>query len=153
MLEISTWLPAALVALVTAGAIAIFGDVARGQTEPSGPGAGNTKAAAEAPAVPGTFRVEGAQVAGRWREGSRLIEQLGSFKLTGDRITFISSDGKLRMDCLENLASERTAHIIGDSPDPLLWTVSGVITEYRGTNYLLLSQCMLKTKPTALSRP
>ncbi len=96
--------------------------------------------------------IEGAQVGGRWREGSRLVDQLGFFKLTGDRITFISTDGKLRLDGLENLASERVARAIGDSPDQLEWSVSGVITEYRGTNYLLVTQSMLRTKSTGTRR-
>src|SRR5271166_5516239 len=53
--------------------------------------------------------IEGGQVNGRWREGSRLVDQMGSFKLAGDRVTFISSDGKLKFDGLENLAIERVA--------------------------------------------
>jgi hypothetical protein len=96
--------------------------------------------------------IEGGQVNGRWREGSRLVDQSGSFKLTGDRVTFISSDGKLKFDGLENLAIERIARTIGDSPDPLEWSISGLITEYRGANYLLVTQAVLKTKATRARR-
>jgi hypothetical protein len=96
--------------------------------------------------------IEGGQVSGRWREGSRLIDQLGYFKLTGDRVTFVASDGKLKFDGLENLAVERIARTIGDNPDQLEWTVSGIITEFRGTNYLLVTQAVLKTKATRSRR-
>jgi hypothetical protein len=93
-------------------------------------------------------RIEGGQVNGRWREGSRLIDQVGSFRVTGDHVTFTSSDGKLKFEGLENLAIERIARTIGDSPDQLEWTISGIITEYRGANYLLVTQAVLKTKAT-----
>ncbi len=96
-------------------------------------------------------RIEGGQVNGRWREGSRLVDQMGSFKLAGDRVTFISSDGKLKFDGLENLAIERVARAIADSPDQLEWSISGSITEFRGSNYLLVTQAVLKTK-TARAR-
>jgi len=93
-------------------------------------------------------RIEGGQVNGRWREGSRLIDQVGSFRVTGDHVTFTSTDGKLKFEGLENLAIERIARTIGDSPDQLEWTISGIITEYRGANYLLVTQAVLKTKST-----
>ncbi|HEV3418608.1 MAG TPA: hypothetical protein VG056_17430 [Pirellulales bacterium] len=99
-----------------------------------------------------TPQIEGGQVNGRWREGSRLIDKLGYFKLTGDRATFVSSDGKLKFDGLENLAIERIARTIGDSPDPLEWSISGIITECRGANYLLVTQAVLKTKATRTRR-
>jgi len=97
-------------------------------------------------------RIEGGQVNGRWREGSRLIDQVGSFRVTGDHVTFTSSDGKLKFEGLENLAIERIARTIGDSPDQLEWTISGIITEYRGANYLLVTQAVLKTKSTRQRR-
>ena len=96
--------------------------------------------------------IEGGQVNGRWREGSRLIDQTGSFKLIGEHVVFISSDGKLKFDGLENLAVERIARTIGDSPDQLEWSISGLITEYRGANYLLVTQAVLKTKAARARR-
>jgi hypothetical protein len=100
-------------------------------------------AAADAGSPP---HIEGGQVNGRWREGSRLVDQAGSFKLAGEHVIFISSDGKLKFDGLENLAIERIARTIGDSPDQLEWSISGLVTEYRGANYLLVTQAVLKTK-------
>jgi hypothetical protein len=95
---------------------------------------------------PAGGHIEGGQTNGRWREGSRMIDMSGSFRHAGDRVTFLSADGKLKLDCLENLCMERVARMIGDSPDVLQWTASGTITECAGTNYLLLSQAMLKAQ-------
>ncbi len=91
-------------------------------------------------------RIEGSQIGGRWREGSRMIDQLGSFKNSGDRVIFFANDGKTRFDCLDNLASERVGHTISDNPDQLEWLVSGTLTESHGSNFLLITQAVLKTK-------
>jgi hypothetical protein len=90
-------------------------------------------------------RIEGGPAGSRWREGSRLVDRVGGFKLAGERATFVSTDGKLKFDCLENLCAERVMRTITDSPDPLQWSVCGVVTECRGTNYLLLTQAVLKS--------
>jgi len=108
----------------------------------SGPAA-NVPTNAAAPRVP---RIEGGQVNGHWREGTRLIDQPGQFKITGDRVSFTSSDGSLHFDCLENLCAQRIARTVTDSPETLLWSVNGELTEYRGTNFLLLSQAILKPR-------
>src|SRR5260221_11590051 len=122
--------------------------------KPTDASVAGTRSATENSATnsPGTPRIEGGQVSGRWREGSRLIDQLGYFKVTGDHVTFVSTDGKLKFDGLENLAIERIARTIGDSPDQLEWSISGTITEYRGANYLLVTQAVLKTKGTRSRR-
>jgi hypothetical protein len=144
--------------MLLAGALSLlpFAEFALGADEPPSPAgakstdasaAGSRSPASKSAAEPaGTPRIEGGQVSGRWREGSRLIDQVGFFKVTGDHVTFISSDGKLKFDGLENLAIERIARTIGDSPDQLEWSTSGTITEYRGANYLLVTQAVLKTK-------
>ena len=84
----------------------------------------------------------------RWREGSRLVDQLGHFKAVGDRVTFFSTDSKLHFDCLENLGSERIGRTISDNPDQLEWSVCGVLTECHGANYLLVTQrCSRPKRP------
>jgi hypothetical protein len=79
----------------------------------------------------------------RLREGTHVEKFAGHFKLTGDRVTFIADKGSQRFGGLENLALERVARTVKDSPAKLQWVVSGVITEYRGTNYLLVTHAML----------
>ncbi len=71
-----------------------------------------------------------------------MIDQVSRFEqlATGN---FTSADGALHFDCLENLRAS-VARAVTDSPEPLVWTVAGVLTEFRGTNYLLLTQAVLK---------
>jgi hypothetical protein len=89
----------------------------------------------------------------RVREGTELKDALGTFRLTGDRATFILADGSARFGGLENLNLERVANVIAGDPSPLEWVVSGVVTEYKGNNYLLVTRAILKSKAMASDRP
>ncbi len=46
---------------------------------------------------------------------------------------------------LENLALERINRELGQARGNLQWTVSGMVTEFRGNNYLLVTKAMVKT--------
>ena len=83
----------------------------------------------------------------RVREGTK-IDKTGYFRTTGDRVTFYVDDGKTRYRGLENLMLERIARTIEDSPGQLDWTVTGIVTEYRGANFLLVMHAVLKTDGT-----
>jgi len=83
----------------------------------------------------------------RRREGTVLVDVVGSFKFSGDRATFCAADTGACFAGLENLALERVTQVIGDYPEQLQWSVCGTVTEYRGANYLLLSRAILKSKP------
>jgi hypothetical protein len=85
---------------------------------------------------------------GRWREGTKLADIGGSFRITGDRVTFFSTDGKSRFACLENLNSERIARMVSESPESLEWVIQGTVTEFRQENYLLVTQAVLRTRQT-----
>jgi hypothetical protein len=87
-----------------------------------------------------------AAVVERKREGSKLIDEVGSFRITGDRATFISADGQRQYIGLENLNLERIVRTVGDDPDPLDWIVAGTLTEYQGTNYLLVTRAIVKAR-------
>jgi hypothetical protein len=86
------------------------------------------------------------------REGTELVDQRGVFKVFQGRAAFLPVDGKRQLICLENLNLERVVRTIADNPEQLQWLVSGSITEYRGSNYLLVSRAILKGKP-AVSGP
>jgi len=88
----------------------------------------------------------------RIREGTPLEKVAGHFKLTGDRVTFFATGGKQRFGGLENLALERIARIVKDSPTQLQWSVTGVITEYRGTNYVLVTHAVLANETKGYSQ-
>lgn len=82
----------------------------------------------------------------RVREGTRLADRQGSFKITGEGVTFFSSDGELRLSGLQNLAMERVARVLRESHSEPEWLVTGVVTEYEGGNFLLLQRAILKTR-------
>ncbi len=98
-------------------------------------------AAEEVPAAPG----EAAQT--RLREGTKITEQLGTFKIRGDRATFYPEGDEQGYCGLENLNLARIYQMVSESPDELCWVVSGMITEYNGSNYLLVTRAVRKTKP------
>ena len=82
----------------------------------------------------------------RLREGTDLVDQPGFFRMTGDRITFYADIGSGRFMSLENLNLERITRIITDNPQQLEWEVTGTITEYQGTNYLLIRRAVLRSR-------
>jgi hypothetical protein len=81
----------------------------------------------------------------RLREGTKLTTRVGKFQMSGDRVTFSTHQGQTEESfrVLENLMLERVAFLINEIPGERLWEVSGVITEFRGNNYLLLQRVML----------
>lgn len=105
-------------------------------------------AANEATSSKPTETAPGARVAGgpRLREGTTLVDVPGYFRMLGDRATFYTADGKERFGGLENLNLERISVAMDETPDQLEWIVSGVITEYKGSNHLLVTRAVLKTK-------
>lgn len=74
------------------------------------------------------------------REGTHLRDERGRFQLNGTRVIFVPADGKARYVGLENLNLQRIAQIVGGDLDAVEWTVSGLVTEYQGTNYLLITR-------------
>jgi hypothetical protein len=92
----------------------------------------------------------------RLREGSQIVQQLGVFHDTGDRIIFQPRGAKIEFPTLENLALERIARVLDESHTPRLWSVSGNLTEFKGGNYLFVTRAVLKAKvgpqPEAFAR-
>ena len=94
----------------------------------------------------------------RLREGTELHDAHGYFRFVDDRVVFFRSDGDDRYTGLENLNLERVVSEITNNPTQLEWTVVGTITEYHGTNYLLVRRAVLsrttpefKTPPSAIT--
>jgi len=81
----------------------------------------------------------------RLREGSRLNDVVGQFDFAGDRIAFFPADSKDSFRVLENLALERVSRILSEGRAKPEWSVSGVITEFRGVNYLLVTKAVIVT--------
>ena len=85
----------------------------------------------------------------RQREGTRLADQRGYFRGSGDGLIFHLRDSKEKYPALANLALERVGKVLSDRhdhPDQLNWTVSGFFTEYRGSNYIFITHVVLESK-------
>ncbi len=81
-----------------------------------------------------------------WQEGE-VVEIEGRLELSGDRAIFYPPEGEpLRV--LENLALERVTRVLTESPSDRLWLVSGTITEYRGSHYLLITRAIRRAVNT-----
>ena len=80
----------------------------------------------------------------RIREGATLEAKLGEFREAGERIRFYPHDEKVSFVAIENLALERVSLVLDDTSGRT-WRVSGVVTEYRGGNYLIVTRAALKT--------
>lgn len=78
------------------------------------------------------------------REGAELVNQIGQFRVTGDRITFFTADGMGRLIVLENLNLQRIVRVLSENVSTLDWKVNGTVTEYRGANYLYVRSAVLK---------
>ncbi|HUT11330.1 MAG TPA: hypothetical protein VMY42_12595 [Thermoguttaceae bacterium] len=87
------------------------------------------------------------------REGTEVVDRLGYFRTTADRVTFFSEDGKDRFVGLENLSLERIAQAIGDNPAQLQWSVTGTVAEYRGSNFILIRRAILKSQAQSEETP
>lgn len=85
------------------------------------------------------------------REGTQLHDEPGQFLAVGTRLTFVSASGT-RYIGLENLNLERVGKIVATSTEAVEWLVSGTITEYQGSNYLLIGRARRKVAPTANHR-
>lgn len=124
-----------------------------GRNRALGPSSANSSAEAAKSLTSNGGRIDGYLAGGRWREGSKLVDVPGQFKISGDRVAFHSVDGKTRFACLENLNSERVARIVGESPETLDWIVHGTITEFRSENYLLVTQAVISRSRSVRSAP
>jgi hypothetical protein len=133
-------------------------------TPPAGQDAGAHRSARptprrDTPAAPKTLGDEpadetaeagGAEPQLRIREGTELLNEPGYFRMTGDRIAFFTKakdkEEEKRLIGLENLNLERVAQTIAQNPDDLEWRVTGLVTEFRGENYLLIRRAILESE-------
>ncbi len=89
----------------------------------------------------------------RYHEGDKLVEQSGHFKTIGEQLIFCTSDNDSQLILLQNRALDRVSNdLVANAA--LTWTVSGKITEYRGSNYLLLTSAHPKSDvPAPVAKP
>jgi hypothetical protein len=82
----------------------------------------------------------------RLREGTVIANQAGHFRHEGEGAVFIN-DKQNEFIALPNLSLERVTRTLKgfDEPEGVRWTVSGVITEFNGRNYLLINRAVYKS--------
>ena len=134
-------------ALALAVCSARFGRCAEDQTSPA---AGDSNAPIrfdnveeDIPVAPRNNPGDAATPAPRLREGTMLNDVVGRFKVSGDQASFIANETGHAFGGLQNLNLARVMNIIRDDPEAE-WSVSGLVTEYRGLNYLLISKAIRK---------
>jgi hypothetical protein len=89
----------------------------------------------------------------RLREGTRLVDERGIFQNLGDRIAFVPGGDKEPYRVLENLALERIGQKLDEGRGQQQWIVSGMITEFRGANYLLVTKAVIQLAEGDDGRP
>jgi hypothetical protein len=83
----------------------------------------------------------------RLREGTRLFDVAGTFVSIGtDSVTFSPAGSKDSYRVLENLNLQRISQQLDENRGTRQWVVSGLITEYRGANYLLVTKAVVQVQ-------
>lgn len=103
------------------------------------------------PVAAGRFKTEDGGK--RLREGTRLIDAEGRFDSNGERWIFFPADSTETYKVLENLALERIHKVMeetraGEKPK---WIISATVTEYMGSNHLLVTKAVIKVQAAASS--
>ncbi|MCA9231475.1 MAG: hypothetical protein KDA57_12545 [Planctomycetales bacterium] len=82
----------------------------------------------------------------RLREGTTIDSMAGFFRQDGDGATFVTDEG-LEFGGLPNLNLERVARTLKgtDESKSVRWRVSGLITEFSGQNFILISRAIYKS--------
>lgn len=80
----------------------------------------------------------------RYREGTVVNQSVGVIYSLGDRFMFKVDETEEQFRLLENLALERVAGAIQDAEEEKTWIISGVVTEFKGTNWLLVTRAIAK---------
>ncbi len=127
-------------ALLVAAGAAVFAAGAIG-VEPAASPVG------DAPRMPAGNPPEAnnAKAAERLREGTKLVDVVGTFQSAGgDNISFSRDGGKDSLKVLENLMLQRVSTVLEENSGTRQWVVSGEITEFRGANYLLVKKAVVQ---------
>jgi hypothetical protein len=93
-----------------------------------------------------TTETSGASDENRLREGANIHDRIGRFEFTGDRITFYPVDSGEPLRALENLSLERIARVLEETRGQREWSVSGTVTEYQGSNFILVTRAVVRAK-------
>jgi hypothetical protein len=76
------------------------------------------------------------------REGTKLDEVLLTFRPDNDRLVAQFPLENKPIQVLENLAAQRIFRATHDDPKDNRWTVTATMTEFEGSNFLLIEQAV-----------
>lgn len=99
------------------------------------------------PAEPATQPTSAADAAVLRREGTILTAAKGAIMRTGNRYEFRLEDGSGSFILLENLLLERILYLQqhgGPPPGDNAWVLSGAVTEFHNSNYLLVQKMVIE---------
>jgi hypothetical protein len=84
------------------------------------------------------------------REGTRIESRSAVCRFNGERLNVDLEEFERPILALENLAAQRILDTIRNDPNDDQWLLTGTITEFRGSNYLLLERVKrdASNKPT-----
>ena len=99
----------------------------------------------------GPQRSAGGKEKHKIREGAVVEEKIGRFDFIGDRMGFYPIGESDSFRVLENLSLERVWQVVQDTDRKQEWVVSGVVTEFRGANFLLLTKAVMRVKESQVS--
>jgi len=78
---------------------------------------------------------------------------IGSVRPVGERWTLFLSQKNESYVLLENLALERILHTNAAFTEPPDWTIEGMVTEFRGQNFLLIQKATMgRVAPHSLQK-
>jgi hypothetical protein len=89
---------------------------------------------------------ENQRTVARFHEDEELVEQAGQFSISNDRVVFVTVKGQHRFTALENRSLDGVVNTIDGNPASVPWIVSGKITEYHGSYYLLLTRAQRQSQ-------
>lgn len=88
------------------------------------------------------------------RDGTIATDLVGRFIAHGERTIFRVTATHAEFRILENLSLERVAAEIAASSEGASWKINGLVTEYRGANYLLIERAVMQnTRRSSLVEP
>jgi len=77
------------------------------------------------------------------REGTFVRNQRVVIRISSGRAMMTVLEDSRRFYCLENLNLERISKVIQNNPLMTEWTIDYLVTEYQGSNYVLIQRAVL----------
>lgn len=74
------------------------------------------------------------------REGTKVDSQTAICRSIGDRLVLEVNDFPKQIVALENLSAQRVMEALYTDPNDRFWSITGTITEFRGSNFMLLQK-------------